>query len=290
MRTQLDRHIRQWDHTDFGRLAWIQSDKSSSAWVTTCHKEHNKLTDRQFPVVAQTYFGVGQQCLVGLVRLHIRQKTRRGKEFRETECDAFGENLVQATLPRARWALHHDAINLQVHRIAKQSGKGSSMEVEDLFIRRLSESTIILDNNMHLLITHLKGYVPDGRQTGIANSKHPAGVGQFTKVKVIHNGIVQYIKPDVRNIPIRSAAVQKFQGHVKKTYLVNLHKKDREHFGTTEGTVGPLETICMQLDLKSLVFGTFAEISNNVKDFIETAVEYEVEHLGRTMAATTVDA
>ena len=72
--------------------------------------------------------------------------------------------------------------------------------------------------------------------------------------------------------------------------MVNLHKKNREHFGTAEGTVGPLEAIFRQLDFKPLVFGTFTEISNNVKDFIETTVEYGVEHLGRTMAATTVDA
>ena len=69
-----------------------------------------------------------------------------------------------------------------------------------------------------------------------------------------------------------------------------MHKKDTEHFATAEGTVGPLEAIFMQLGSKPLVFGTFAEISSNVKDFIETKVEYGVEHLGRTMAATTVDA
>ena len=39
-----------------------------------------------------------------------------------------------------------------------------------------------------------------------------------------------------------------------------------------------------------MVFGTLAEISNNVIDFIETTMEYGVEHLGRTMTATTVDA
>jgi len=110
------------------------------------------------------------------------------------------------------------------------------------------------------------------------------------EVKVIHNGTVQYKKPDVRNNPSRSAVAHKFQGHVKKTYLDNLHKKDRDHFGTAEGTVGLLEAIFRQLDFKPLVFGTFAEISSNVRDFIETTVEYGVEHLGCTMAATTVDA
>ncbi len=53
---------------------------------------------------------------------------------------------------------------------------------------------------MPLLSKNLKGYVPDGRQTGIANIKYPAGVNQFTEVKVIHNGAVQYNKTDVRDV------------------------------------------------------------------------------------------
>ena len=62
-----------------------------------------------------------------------------------------------------------------------------------------------------------------------------------------------------------------------------MHKKDRIHFGTAEGVVGPLEAIFRQLDFKPLVFGTFAESNTNVKEFIDTAVEYGVEHMGRTM-------
>jgi len=62
------------------------------------------------------------------------------------------------------------------------------------------------------------------------------------------------------------------------------------HFGTAEGAIRPLKAIFRQLDFKPLVFGTFAESSNNVREFIDTAVEYGVEHMGRTIAATTVDA
>jgi hypothetical protein len=159
-----------------------------------------------------------------------------------------------------------------------------------VFMRRLQESAIIPDNSVPLLSKHLRGYVPDGRQTGIACGKYPAGVDQYTEVKVIHSGTIQYDRPDVRNNPGGSAAVNKFQGQVRGTYLANLHKKDKLHFATAEGSVGPLEAIFRQLDFKPLVFGTFAEISSNVRDFIDTAVEYGVEHLGRTIAATTVDA
>ena len=71
--------------------------------------------------------------------------------------------------------------------------------------------------------------------------------------------------------------------------MLNLHKKDKTQFGTAEGAIGPLEAIFRQLDFRPLVFGTFAESSNNVREFIETAMVYGMEHLGRAIAATTVD-
>jgi hypothetical protein len=58
------------------------------------------LNARQLPIVAQTYFGVAQECLEGMVGQKILQKSGRGgRSQRETICDAFGENLVKATLP-----------------------------------------------------------------------------------------------------------------------------------------------------------------------------------------------
>ena len=51
IRDELGREISQLDQSDFGRKAWMQSDKSSSAWVTACPKEHNGLNARQSPVV-----------------------------------------------------------------------------------------------------------------------------------------------------------------------------------------------------------------------------------------------
>jgi len=84
--------------------------------------------------------------------------------------------------------------------------------------------------------------------------------------------------------------LRSFRDKSEKTHLVNLHKKDKDHFGTAEGAVGPLEASFRQPDFKPLVFGTFAETSSNVRDFIETTVEYRMERLGRTVAATTVDA
>ena len=43
------------------------------------------------------------------------------------------------------------------------------------------------------------------------------------------------------------------------------------------------------MEFKPLVFGTFAEASTKVGEFVELAVEYGVKHMGRTTAATSVE-
>ena len=85
------------------------------------------------------------------------------------------------------------------------------------------------------------------------------------------------------------AAVNKFKGQVRRSYLVNLKRKDSVHFGTSEQGRGPMDLIFRQIVFKPPVFGSFGEISSNVVQLVEIAVEYGVEHLGRNMAATTVD-
>ena len=59
-------------------------------------------------------------------------------------------------------------------------------------MRKLKESKVQKTAHLPLLAsTQLKGYVPDGRHTGIATNKHPIGVDMFIEVnKVIHNGCV----------------------------------------------------------------------------------------------------
>jgi hypothetical protein len=50
-----------------------------------------------------------------------------------------------------------------------------------------------------------------------------------------------------------------------------------------------MEFLFRRLDFKPLVFGTFGGMSTNVKEVVNMVVEYGVEHLGRSMATTTVD-
>jgi hypothetical protein len=65
------------------------------------------------------------------------------------------------------------------------------VEVEDYFIRKLRDMAISTVISVPILSKQLKGYVPDGRRLGIANNKFPAGIDQFTEVKVIHIGTAQ---------------------------------------------------------------------------------------------------
>ena len=105
-------------------------------------------------------------------------------------------------------------------------------------------------------------------------------MNQFTEVKVIHSGAVQYKRPDVRDDQQGAAAVNAFQKEFRGTYITSMKEKDRHYFGTAETARGPLESLFRRLDFKPLVFGTFGEMSSNVKEVVNMAVEYGVEHLG----------
>jgi hypothetical protein len=107
-------------------------------------------------------------------------------------------------------------------------------------------------------------------------------------VKVIYNGTVQYIKPDVKDNPFESAVVNKFQDQVKGMYIDQLKRKDQQLFSAQ--VKGPLHTVFKQMDFKPLVSDSFGEMSTNVKHYINLAVDYGVEHLGRKMVDTTVEA
>jgi hypothetical protein len=112
---------------------------------------------------------VPQTCLEGLKGYPILQKSgRKERRKRETVFDEYGEKLVKATLPGGGWTYHHNGINMQLHKIFWQSGMANDMEVEDYFLRRLKEMAINPAQSVPLLSKKIKGYVPDGYQTGIA--------------------------------------------------------------------------------------------------------------------------
>ena len=74
---------------------------------------------------------------------------------------------------------------------------------------------------------------------------------------------------------------------MRKTYIDQLKHKDQTNFRTAQNARGSIEAIFLQLDLKPLVFGSFTEMSSNVKNFVDTVVEYAVDHLRISMATTT---
>jgi hypothetical protein len=84
------------------------------------------------------------------------------------------------------------------------------MEIEDYFMSKLHESAISINGFLPLLSKHLKCYVHDGRQTGIACNNFPDGIDQIIETKVIHSGTVHYRSPSVRDNNQGAAAVSKF--------------------------------------------------------------------------------
>ena len=65
-----------------------------------------------------------------------------------------------------------------------------------------------------------------------------------------------------------------FKGVVRKTYIAHLKRKNPSHFDTNEGARVPLETIFLKINFKPMVFGSFGEMSFNIKEVIEIAVDH----------------
>jgi hypothetical protein len=59
-----------------------------------------------------------------------------------------------------------------------------------------------------------------------------------------------------------------------------MKRKDNVDFGNDPEDMGPLEAIIRQLEFKPMFFGTFGEMSSNVKNFVNLVVDYGAEQLG----------
>ena len=107
-------------------------------------------------------------------------------------------------------------------------------------------------------------------------------------MKVIHSGAVHHNRVDVRDDPSGAAVINKFQSQVRGQNTTQLRRKIHQLFSTMD--MGPLENVFRQMEFKPIVFGSFGEMSTNVREYIELVVDDGADHLDRTMAPTTVDA
>jgi hypothetical protein len=129
--------------------------------------------------------------------------------------------------------------------------------IEYYFLRKLQESVVnTAYAYMPLLSKHLNTYVSDGRLARTSTNWHPTRIDQFTEVKVIHISITDYMRVDIWNGEKGAAAVNTFKRGMRNAYISHLRRKDRVHFGTTEGARGPLEDIFRKVDFKPLVFSS----------------------------------
>ena len=110
---------------------------------------------------------------------------------------------MEAKLPGSGWTYHYDAINNVIHKIIRQSGMESQLEIEDYFIKKVREMAFSPKNTVPIMKKHLRGYIPDGRQLGIACGKFTAGIDHFTEVPVIHSGTIQYRRLGVPDDPLK---------------------------------------------------------------------------------------
>ena len=290
----LQQELANREISDEHRRAWYQVDQSSSSLIWAIPMECHRLQPEQFRAAMQQYFGLKKSCLAGLEGESIPQKRSRGGTRSPIPCDPYGTNLCKVVLPGDGHRKHHDEIKYAVHRVFNQAGIQSTLEVPDYFTHRIraGERATATSNIRPLLCKQLRHYVPDGHIEGPACERFPAGINHLWEVKTIHPKAAggAYEHHSARDNPKGGAAAQHRQKQIWKEYRDKMRQKDREHFGIQEGAKGPLESIFSRSDFQGLAFGTYGEISSNVRKMISIAVEYGYKHLGASMLASDLDA
>ena len=149
----------------------------------------------------------------------------------------------------------------------------SNLEVPDYFSQRVGqEATFSRTSNIRPLTSaQLKHYVPDIQVQGQPCDKFPAGINQLLEIKTIHPEAANnmYEHREVRDDHKGGAATQRRQGQLYDEYRKDLHSQDyKKYYGTGDADTGPLETIFRQGDFHGLAFGTYGEISSNVRKLV----------------------
>ena len=76
-RHMMDKIMKARDHKEFAKKG-IDAMREKQQRLSYGVPERAQRVERQFPIVAQTYFGVARECLEGMVGQKILQKSSSG--------------------------------------------------------------------------------------------------------------------------------------------------------------------------------------------------------------------
>ena len=237
--TDLDMRIRALNPANPVQMAWINRDRHTTMFASVIPTAQYNLTNEELWCAAASSLGIENPvCLPHIGTSLVRKAPEEGEDDDDTgrrgdEVDAFGFAVSARVQQGGPWKKRHDNFQDLIVRMMQFSGvpaKGEPRNVVNGQIPRplLREHT--QDDSAHRV---LQGAVPD-----VAYTNPSDGQEKIVELKFINQCPSRYgcdVATSLRT------AVNKREQQLYQEYLTRLRLKDRDHFHTPDGTVGPLE-------------------------------------------------
>eukprot|EP00973_Karenia_brevis_P053982 7498191-Karenia_brevis.AAC.1 len=124
--------VRTLPHDDARRLAWLNVNRFSAAWVSAWPSPEAWLQDGEFMEIACRYFGLPSPACLPLVGQRI--------EGTRMQLDAYGFRLCAAPLPGDGFRTQHDTLKWALYEDLRRTGARATCEVYGLFAPLLPQA------------------------------------------------------------------------------------------------------------------------------------------------------
>ena len=245
----LDIDLRSLANDDMRKAAWLNTDRFSTAWVSSWPTPDLTLSNPEFLEVATFYFGLPSPGCASAV----------GERIANTRAvvDAYGTRLTTTALPGDGWRSQHDALKWRIAQDAREMQVRMRTEVFGLFAgcmpqagrRRVQAEPV----------RKRQGLVPDF----LANVAVDGPERQLLfELKTLHYGVSTYSGASNG----RCAAVARRAAALPGEYAQKAARADQAYCGTAAGDVGPVARRLQGFEhVRGLVFGAWGEASPMVE-------------------------
>jgi hypothetical protein len=250
--------------TDERRIAFMNVDRLSSAFVGSVPHPEDYLCNTDFKQVWQDYFGLPGSQFVPFVGMDL------GRGY---VLDAFGHKLTTMVMSGDGWRRRHDTVKWLISSWAARLGISCVTEVYGLFAAYVAQRDRLEGEPMW----KRQGMVPDFML------QFTAGLRMLAELKMYHQG-VRFVNN--ASISKRCSGVASRAAKVGREYKNKARKGDRDYNDFQGPGKGPMEARLEEFGpVLPLVFGPRGEGSKGVHFLIKNFAELGAERSWRGMGA-----
>ena len=235
---KLDLKIRALHSANPVYMAWIHRDRHSTMFANVIPTDQYNLTNEEFWTAVSSSLGITNPLCIPHIGTSLVRKAPEEDEDdadmaqRGDEVDAFGFK-VSSIVQGGSWKTRHDRFEDFIVMLMKHSGMSAKGEPRGVVSGQIPRPLLRDRTQEECVHRVVQGAIPDVAYTNPSDGKE-----KIAELKFINQCQTRYGRDVATSL---RAAVNKREQQLYQEYLTELRLKDRRHFHTPAGTVGPLE-------------------------------------------------